>query len=256
MAATTRASAAGCFTEGLSGSSATLSKPPDKPKTRLANELNHPLSTVTAYYYGAWVYYHRGERATAAEKATAAVALATSHDLMPWREWGLMLLAVIQADQAKGEESITQLDRVLAAARAGRWGWKEVWCLGPLVAAAGKAEQFEKGLEVLSEMFAQQTIMTFYDVELHRLKGELLMKWSAADPQQAEHSLRRAIEIARARDKKSLELQAATYLSRLLANQGRRDEAQSVLAPVYDWFTEGFDTADLKEAKALLEELS
>ncbi len=89
--------------------------------------------------------------------------------------------------------------------------------------------------------------------ELHRLKGEILLQQRAAE--EAESCFRRALEIARGQKAKSNELQAATSLARLLRDQGRRGEAREILAPVYAWFTEGFDTADLKDAKALLEEL-
>jgi predicted ATPase len=94
------------------------------------------------------------------------------------------------------------------------------------------------------------------DAELHRLRAEILLDQGGGPPEEAEDLLRRALEIARAQEAKWFELRAATSLARLLRDRGRRDEARALLAPVYAWFTEGFDTADLKDAKALLEELS
>jgi predicted ATPase len=94
-----------------------------------------------------------------------------------------------------------------------------------------------------------------WEAELHRLKGEL-MRASGAEISKVEDSLLFALQIADRQDARSLKLRSATSLARLWADQGRRTEAYDLLAPVYGWFTEGFDTADLKDAKALLEELS
>ncbi len=90
---------------------------------------------------------------------------------------------------------------------------------------------------------------------MHRLKGELLLQHTVAQPGEAEACFQRALEIARRQQAKSLELRAAMSLSRLWQRQGKGAAARQLLAQVYDWFTEGFDTADLQEAKALLEEL-
>jgi predicted ATPase len=97
--------------------------------------------------------------------------------------------------------------------------------------------------------------MHFYDASLHRLKGEAILMRDFSMTAQAEECFRKAIGIARSQSAKSLELRATTSLARLLANEGKRDEARKMLAEIYGWFTEGFDTADLKDAKALLEEL-
>jgi tetratricopeptide (TPR) repeat protein len=95
-----------------------------------------------------------------------------------------------------------------------------------------------------------------YEISLYRVQGEVLLDQDPrAHAENAERCFRHSLEIAREREAKFGELQAATSLGRLLRDQGRRDEARALLAPVYDWFTEGFDTADLKDAKALLDEL-
>jgi predicted ATPase len=96
----------------------------------------------------------------------------------------------------------------------------------------------------------------FYEAELYRLKGELLLARSAAHRAEAEACFQRALDMARRQQAKSLELRAAMSLSRLWQQQGKRTEAYELLAPIYGWFTEGFDTADLQEAKALLETLA
>ena len=105
-------------------------------------------------------------------------------------------------------------------------------------------------------MLADKTGDRWYEPEIHRLKGVLLLQQSAANHDEAHACLHHALNVARAQQAKSLELRAATSLSRLWQQQGKRHEARLLLGAVYAWFTEGFDTADLQEAKALLEELS
>jgi predicted ATPase len=101
-----------------------------------------------------------------------------------------------------------------------------------------------------------QTGVVYYEPELHRLEGELRLCLDQADRQRAETSFRQALETARQQQAKSWELRAATSLARLWSEQSRRSEARDLLAPIYGWFTEGFDTADLKDAKALLDALA
>jgi len=102
----------------------------------------------------------------------------------------------------------------------------------------------------------ERTGERMYEAELHRMRGELLLMQEAADLSEAENCFRAAIEVARHQSAKSLELRATIGLARLFAKQGRRNEARTMLAEIYGWFTEGFDTADLRDAKALLDELS
>jgi predicted ATPase len=117
--------------------------------------------------------------------------------------------------------------------------------------------QTAEGLEAVTEALATvaKSGVRWWEAELHRLKGELLLQRSVAPPEEAEACFQQALDIARRQQAKSLELRAAMSLSRLWQRQGKRDAARQVLAEVYGWFTEGFDTADLQEAKVLLEEL-
>ena len=112
-------------------------------------------------------------------------------------------------------------------------------------------------MRAIAEAFdhVAQTGIVYYEAELHRLDGELRLRLDTPDEQRAETSFRRALEIARQQQAKSWELRAATSLARLWGHQGRREAARELLAPVYGWFTEGFDTVDLKNAAALLAEL-
>ena len=103
--------------------------------------------------------------------------------------------------------------------------------------------------------FAEESGERWWEADLHRLEGELLLIRASDNQAEAEACFRRALEVAQAQSAKAFELRASTSLARLWAEQGRRAEAHDLLAPIYGWFTEGFDTADLKDAKALLEEL-
>ena len=117
--------------------------------------------------------------------------------------------------------------------------------------------RIHEGLAAADDAFSSLKTMEacLCEAELHRVKGELLLRKDRASCDEACECFERAISIARAQSAKSWELRATTSLARLLAKQGRRDEARTRLAEIYDWFTEGFDTADLKDAKALLGQL-
>ena len=121
-----------------------------------------------------------------------------------------------------------------------------------------KADRIDDALIVVAEAMdtADAQAERYFDAEIHRLKGELLLRHDASNVAEARRCFERAIEISRDQSAKSWELRATTSLARLLASQGHRDEARTILADIYNWFTEGFDTADLIEAKILLDELS
>jgi predicted ATPase len=122
-----------------------------------------------------------------------------------------------------------------------------------------RANQFDNAFGSLDYAlrFVEQSGERYYEAELHRLRGELLLAGGrASDEEEIQGYFRKAIEVARQQDARSWELRAATSLARLLAKQGRRDEARTILADIYGWFTEGFDTRDLKDARSLLDELS
>jgi predicted ATPase len=128
-----------------------------------------------------------------------------------------------------------------------------------LAEAAKQAGQPEEGLNALAEAMTvtDNTAERFYEAEQYRLKGELLLLGSPHSKLiEAQSCFQRAIEVARQQGARSLELRATTSLARLLALQGHREEARAMLSQIYNWFTEGFDTADLKDGKALLVELS
>jgi len=132
------------------------------------------------------------------------------------------------------------------------------WYFALLAKAQGLAGQVDDGLSSLEEAlgWVERNDERLYEAEVHRLKGELLLAQDVPDPAQAERCFEQALAVARDQQAKSWELRAAMSMGRLWQRQGKLAEARELLAPVYGWFTEGFDTADLQEAKALLAELS
>jgi predicted ATPase len=131
------------------------------------------------------------------------------------------------------------------------------YCLALVAEAYGRGKRYDEGLAMLEEALAlvDQSEERYWEAEIHRLKGELLLAQSAEHQVEAEACVHTALDVAHRQQAKSLELRAAMSLGRLWQQQGKRAEAHALLAPIYGWFTEGFDTADLQEAKALLEEL-
>ena len=132
------------------------------------------------------------------------------------------------------------------------------WLMCALAEACLEAGRLDDGLSALREALAaaDEHEDRHHEPEVHRIKGELLLRQNQSNAPEAQRCFERAIEIARNQRAKSLELRATMSLARLLNKQGRRDEAHAMLTEIYDWFTEGFDTADLKDAKALLDQLN
>jgi len=161
------------------------------------------------------------------------------------------------AAQGQGAEGIAQICQGLAALRATGTVSSMPIYLTHLAMAYGQVGQVDEGLYLLAEAMAvvDTTGERHYDAELHRLHGELLLQQPVPDASAAEACFQWSLDVARRQQAKSWELRAATSLARLWQQQGKRAEARELLAPIYGWFTEGFDTADLQEGKALLEEL-
>jgi len=218
----------------------------------LARELSHPFTLGFALYYSAWVHQQRGERRAVEERIEATITLATEQELTRWALQGAVLKGWLLAQQGKGQEGILQLRQGATVAVREQSHYAAL-----LTEAYGKEGQTEEGLRVVTEELARVHVTggRFYESELHRIKGELLLWQAVPDEEHAETCFQRAIEVARSQSAKSLELRAAMSLSRLWQKQGRKAEARELLGDVYGWFTEGFDTADLKEAKSLLQQL-
>jgi predicted ATPase len=180
--------------------------------------------------------------------------------------WGTLLWGWALAEQGQIAEGMAQMRQGLAAYRATGSEVTRPYWLALLAEAYGKIGQRAEGLTLLAEALAaaHRTGERWCEAELYRLKGELTLQSTLqgttstvqSPKAEAEGYFQKAIDIARRQQAKSLELRAAMSLSRLWQQQGKRDEARELLAPVYGWFTEGFDTADLQEARTLLAELA
>jgi predicted ATPase len=164
----------------------------------------------------------------------------------------------ILAEQGQREQSIQQIRQGLMALREIGQRANLSPYLALLAEVYGTVGQTEEGLASLAEALAHvdQTGERYYEAELHRLKGALLLQKSPDNAAEAESCFQQAISIAQNQSAKSWELRAATSLARLWQSQDKRQEAYELLAPVYNWFTEGHDTADLIDAKTLLDELT
>jgi predicted ATPase len=227
----------------------------------IAQGLSHPFSLGLALVMAGLLHQLRREGQAAQERAEAAMTLATEQGFAEWLGAGSVLRGWVLVEQGQGEEGIAQMRHGLTAFQAVGIEVIRTIILSHQAEAYGKAGQAEEGLTVLAEALAvvDKTGERIYEAELYRLKGTLTLQSKVQGPksrvEEAEGCFLKAIEIARRQQAKSLELRATVSLAQLWQQQGKREEARQMLAEIYGWFTEGFDTKDLQEAKALLEEL-
>jgi predicted ATPase len=226
----------------------------------LGGKLGQPSALALALHFAAMLRQYRREVTAVLWTAEATTAIATEHGLSFWRACGQVMRGWALAGQGERANGIAQLREGLTAWKAAGSETYRTYFLALLAEALGQDGQIEEGLGVLAEALAQMhgTGEGFHGAELHRLQGEFLLRREAAEVtgREAEACFRRALTTARQQQAKSLELRAAMSLTRLYQKQGRPAEARPMLAECYDWFTEGFDTPDLQEAKALLEQLA
>ena len=185
--------------------------------------------------------------------ADAQLAVAAEHGFSNWRSFGQIVRGQALALSGKPDEAITEIKGALYSLAA-NGAVVPGWVYANLAFAYLAAERPEEGLKIAAKGLA--TADQSNDAHLYRLHGELLLMSDSATAADAETSFRAAIRRASTQRAKYAELCATTSLARLLAKQDKRDEARTMLAEIYGWFTEGFETADLKDAKALLDELT
>ena len=223
----------------------------------LAKELSHQLSLAAVFTYAAQTSLFRREGPAAQDQAEAAMALSSEHGFPQFLTLGVILRGWALTIQGQVEEGIAQMRHGLATRRAIGIELCRPYMLTALAEACGQVGQGEEGLYILAEALAlgDKNGERLYEAETYRLKGALLLQQTAPDESQAETCFQQALDSARRQQAKSLELRAVMSLSRLWQRQDKGAESRKLLAPVYGWFTEGFDTADLRDAKALLEAL-
>jgi predicted ATPase len=224
----------------------------------LAQELLHPPSLAFARMLAAIAYQLRRDSDAAHEQAEALIALANEQGFSFFRSIGGILRGGTGTALGQRGEQIGQIRQDLAAVRETGSALWEPYSLGLLADVYAQDGQVEAGLATLDEALAaaQGTGQRMVEAELHRLRGSFLLRQPGTGQAEVETCFQRALDVARRQEAKSLELRAAMSLGRLWHQQGKRQEAHDLLAPVHAWFTEGFDTADLQEAAALLEELA
>jgi class 3 adenylate cyclase/predicted ATPase len=226
---------------------------------RFARELDNPPNLAYALVFGAHLQQFLRDAPGLLQQAEAGTALASTLGMTPFVKIGELFQGWARMECGAVDEGAAQLAGVLARARERRRPAVMVaYYLCLLAESRGRVGDHTEGLaifEAASEMMGV-TNERLLESELHRLKGELVLGQSREQWAEAEHCFDRALGVARRQEAKLLELRTATSLARLWADRGERRKARDLLAPVYDWFTEGFDTADLKDAKALLAELA
>jgi predicted ATPase len=224
----------------------------------LGHTLAHPFSLAFARCRAAGVLQLCRDVPAVYEQAEAAVVLSTEQGFTQWAVIGTSMRGWALAMQGQGAAGIAQIRQGIAAYRATGAALHVPYFCTLLADVAAHLGHTADSLQVLAEAhtLVEQNEERWWEAEVCRLRGVLLLRQAVPQPEEAEACFQRALEVARRQQAKSLELRAAMSLARLWQQQDRRAEAHELLAPVYGWFTEGFDTADLQEAKALLEALA
>ncbi|MCZ6874514.1 MAG: hypothetical protein O7G88_13465, partial [bacterium] len=237
---------------------------PDQARRRaaealtLSQDLSHTHNLCGVLTQATAVHIYCRDAQVVQEYAEAVITLATEQSFPQWLSAGTVFQGWARMAQGQDEEGLARMQQGLDAWRRTETRLGLPWYLAMLAEAHGKLGQVDQGLHLLAEAqsMVDETGERWCEAELYRLKGVLLLQLSSDNHTEAETCFHQALDIARRQQAKSWELRAASSLARLWQSQGKRQDAYDLLAPVYGWFTEGFDTADLQEAKALLNELA
>ncbi len=225
---------------------------------RLAEELSHPFTLANVMFYTGVILWSRGEDEEAKEMADTLAAFSDEHGFAQQSLFASVLQGMALGRLGKPELVISQLRQAVEALAAMGQRLAMPLLLAVLAEAHGMVGESERGLQLVAEAMhlVNETGERRVESPIHRIKGDLLLISSAENEAEAERCFRQAIEVALGLKAKSNELQATISLARLWRQQGKKEEARQLLAEIYGWFTEGFDTRDLKDAKALLDELA
>jgi class 3 adenylate cyclase/predicted ATPase len=223
-----------------------------------ARELSHPISLAFALSVACRLHFVLGDPRIVRLRADELIALTTAQGFAFFLAMGTAYRGWTLVEAGEAEPGMDLLRRGIEGFKASGAAWTLPFYLAQLATGHAKMGRPEDGLGWLSEalVLTGRSGVRWFEAELHRIRGELLRTAHPGATAEAEADFHRAITVARRQDAKLWELRAATSLARLWRDRGKRDEARALVAPVYGWFTEGFDTPDLKEAKALLDELS
>jgi predicted ATPase len=221
-----------------------------------AREIGQAASLMFALAFASFHHVHCGNYVAANAEADELVALEEESSLF-WKTFGTLNQGCLLAVNSKASDAVQLLISGVTAWRLTGATLFMPWFLSNLARAHSELGQFDDAWRCIGEAMTaiETTKERWFEAEVNRIAGEIALKSLAPDPEKAEAYFERALAVARHQQAKSWELRTAMSMARLWRDQGKRDEARDLLAPVYGWFTEGFDTLDLKEAKALLEEL-
>jgi DNA-binding winged helix-turn-helix (wHTH) protein/predicted ATPase len=224
----------------------------------LAQQLSHPFSVACGLGFRAVLHQFRREGQGACDSAEELISFCTERGFSQWVAMGTILRGWGLAAQGQDEVGIALMREGLLSSQNAGTKLGQAPVLAQLAEVYWRTEQTAAGLQALTEALAvmDTTSERWWAAETYRLKGDLLLQQDVLDVSGAETCFQHALDIARQQHAKSWELRAATSLARLWQGQDKRAEAHALLAPIYGWFTEGFDTADLQEANALLDALA
>jgi len=223
-----------------------------------AREFGQAATLLYALVFTSFSHIGCGDYALATRHADELVALAEEKGALFWKLPGMMSHGSILTSSGKPSDAVKTMTAGTSAWRSiGATLFLPTW-LAYLARAHAEIHQFDDAWRCIGEAITvvEATKETWFEAEVHRSAGEIALKSREPDVAKAEACFERALAVARAQQAKSWELRAATSLALLWRGQGKRDAARDLLAPVYGWFTEGFDTLDLTEAKALLDALA
>jgi predicted ATPase len=224
----------------------------------LLGQISHSFTQSRTFYINAIVHQFRREADALQDWADQALDSAREHGFQLVLAVATILEGVALRGQGRPADGSKRIREGIEAYRATGAAFQSTHHLVLLAEALGAAGLHEEALEALADAaaLAQESEERYCEAEIRRLRGEFLLAQSADNQPGAERCFRQALDVAHAQEARSLELRAATSLARLWHDQRKADDARALLAPIFDSFTEGFDTADLKDAKALLDELT
>ena len=223
-----------------------------------AREIGQAVTLMYSLNHTVQIHLWTGDSAAAEMQVEELIALADDKGALVWKAWGMMARGFLFVMTSKPSNAAQMITSGITALRStGSTLWVPRY-LSYLARAYAEVGRFEAASDSIREALAETELAkeTWCEAEIHRTAGDITLMAPEPDVPKAEVYFERALEIARKQQTKSWELRAAMSMARLWRDQGKRDEARDLLAPIYGWFTEGFDTLDLKEAKALLDELA
>jgi predicted ATPase len=225
---------------------------------KYARAIGQAATLMHTLAHAFWTHFWIGAYTVADTLIEEGIALSNEKAASMWEALGMMHRGVLLASTDKAADGVPFITSAMKALRrTGTTLWMPSY-LSYLARAYAELDGLEDAWRCIREAMTavESTDERWYEAEVNRTAGEIALKWPKRDTAKSEAYFQRALAVARQQQAKSWELRTAMSMARLWRDQGKRDEARELLAPVYGWFTEGFDTRDLKEAKALLEELA